>query len=189
MVGEGKAENRPALVKITSPLSWRASRWWWENPCWRQKSGKLPPSPTLHSPPSPLATSRRNEHGVPEPCPHRNHPLALGTVQTSGRRDEKLDVTPRPLRTSAGFPGRGREGKAGRRGLRLGRTRGSTPLRKLGGGEALPSSHETASSRLGLGDLQTPPHSSGHLVAQAGLFMNPAPSSHSPALRPPSGWP
>lgn len=43
--------------------------------------------------------------------------------------------------------------------------------------------------RLNLRGRQTPPRSSGHLVAQEGLFMNPAPSSPSPAQRPPPGWP
>lgn len=67
------------------------------------------------------------------------HPLALETVKTSGRRDEKSGV--RLLLTSAGRSAAGREGKAGRRGLRLGRARWPTPSRKLGVERFRPSPH------------------------------------------------
>lgn len=71
----------------------------------------------------------------------------------------------------------------------MGRASWSTASRKLGVERPRPGPHQCPSSRLGLRGRQTPPHSSGHLVAQAGLFMNSAPSTPSPALCPPSGWP
>lgn len=71
----------------------------------------------------------------------------------------------------------------------MGRASWSTPSRKLGVERPRPGPHPSSSSRLGPRGRQTPPRSSGHLVAQAGLFMYPAPSTPSPALRPPSEWP
>lgn len=62
------------------------------------------------------------------------------------------------------------------------------PGRKLGV-ESLAQPTPVIQLPRGLRGGQTPPHSSGHLVARAGLFTNPAPSSRSPALRPPPGWP
>lgn len=131
VVGEGGAARTQALVKIT-PEPGFSIRAVVGKTLLEAKVCDAPALSHLSVSAVALATSGRNEHGVPGPCPHRNHPLALGTVQTSGRRDEKLGVTPLPLRTSASVSARGREGQAGRRGLRLGGARGSTPLRKLG---------------------------------------------------------
>lgn len=71
----------------------------------------------------------------------------------------------------------------------MGRASWSTPSRKLGVERPRPGARPSSSSRLGPRGRQTPPRSSGYLVAQAGLFMYPAPSTPSPALRPPSEWP
>lgn len=80
-------------------------------------------------------------------------------------------------------------GPSRKKGFAVGGSQRVHPSPETGGGEAQPGSHRTSSSGLRPTGRQTPPHSSGHLVAQAGLFMNPAPSSPRPALRPPSGWP
>lgn len=68
------------------------------------------------------------------------------------------------------------------------RARWSTPSRKLGVERPRPSPHRHP-ALAGWERRQTPPFSFGHLVAQEGLFMSPGPTSPSPALRPPPGWP
>ena len=70
----------------------------------------------------------------------------------------------------------------------MGRASWSTPSRKLGVERPRPGARPSSSSRLGPRGRQTPPRSSGYLVAQAGLFMYPAPSTPArPSARPPSG--
>lgn len=73
----GGAERTQALVKITSErgISIRAVV---GKTLLEAKVCEAPALSHLSLSAVALATSGRNEHGVPGPCPHRNHPLARG---------------------------------------------------------------------------------------------------------------
>ena len=112
MVEEGNAERSQAVAKVTSRLGIKPQASGGKTSLGSKSLWSSCPLHHLSGHP------KRHEHAVPEPFPNRNHPLAWGTVKTSGNREEKSGV--RLLGASAGFWGSREGGQSRKEGFAVG---------------------------------------------------------------------